>query len=216
MPKTNSRAPSYRHLKPSGQAVVTLDGRNFYLGLHGSEKSRNEYDRMIAEWLTNGRRLPATDTASGGDLSVNEMLLSYLGHVDGYYVKNGKPTVEPGNIRLAIRPLRQLYGNTPARDFGPLGLKAVRKAMIDAGLCRIEINRRIGRLIRAFKWAVSEEMAPSASNRPSRRSLASAGAEPTSGSRSPSSRSRRVPPRPSGRSWRGRSGRWWNCNASRA
>ncbi len=41
---------------------------------------------MIAEWLTNGRRLPATDTASGGDPSVNEMLLSYLGHVDGYYV----------------------------------------------------------------------------------------------------------------------------------
>ena len=56
---------------------------------------------------------------------------------DAYYVKNGKPTVEPGNIRLALRPLRQLYGHTPAREFGPLALKAVRQAMIDAGLCRI-------------------------------------------------------------------------------
>jgi integrase len=115
---------------------------------------------MIAEWLTNGRRLPTSESGSGSDLSINEMLLSYLGHVDAYYVKNDKPTVEPGNIRLAIRPLRQLYGHTAGRDFGPLALKAVRKAMVDGGLCRSEINRRVGRIVRAFKWAVSEEMVP--------------------------------------------------------
>ncbi len=162
MPVNATRTPSYRNHKPSGQAVVTLDGRDFYLGRYGIEESRNEYDRMIAEWLTNGRRLPAPAAGPGGDLTVNEMLVDYLQHVDGYYVKNGKPTVEPGNIRLAIRPLRQLYGHTTARDFGPLALKSVRKAMVDAGLCRSEINRRIGRLVRAFKWAVSEEkVAPS-------------------------------------------------------
>jgi integrase len=88
------------------------------------------------------------------------LLLDYLRHADCYYVKNGKPTIEPGNIRLAIRPLRQIYGHTPARDFGPLGFKAVRKAMIDAGLCRSEINRRVGRIVLAFKWAVSEEIVP--------------------------------------------------------
>jgi integrase len=32
--------------------------------------------------------------------------------------------------------------------------------MIDSGLCRSEINRRIGRVVRAFKWAVSEELVP--------------------------------------------------------
>jgi integrase len=154
------RTPSYRHHKPSGQGVVTIDGRDFYLGRFGSAESRAEYDRLVAEWLTNGRRLPAPASPSGSDRTVNEMLLDYLRHADSYYVKNGKPTVEPGNIRLAIRPLRQLYGHTPARDFGPLGLKAVRKAMIDAGLCRSEINRRIGRVVRAFKWAVSEEIIP--------------------------------------------------------
>jgi integrase len=115
---------------------------------------------MIAEWLTNGRRLPAADSGTGSDLSVNEMLLAYLAHADSYYVKGGRPTVEQGNIRLAIRPLRQLYGHSIARDFGPLALKAVRKAMVDSGLCRSEINRRVGRLVRAFKWAASEEMVP--------------------------------------------------------
>lgn len=154
------RTPSYRFHKPSGQAVVTLDGRDFYLGKFDSQESRSEYDRLIAEWLSNGRCLPASASGPGCDLTVNEMLLAYLRFADSYYVKNSKPTVEPGNIRLAIRPLRHHYGHTPAREFGPLGLKAVRHAMIDSGLCRSEINRRVGRVVRAFKWAVSEEMVP--------------------------------------------------------
>lgn len=152
------RTPSYRHHKPSNQAVVTLDGRDIYLGRYGSPDSRAEFDRLLAEWLANGRRLPAP--ASGSDLTVNELVLPYLRHADVYYVKNGKPTVEPGNIRLAIRPLCQLYGHTPAREFGPVALKAVRRAMAEADICRSEINRRIGRIVRAFKWAVSEELVP--------------------------------------------------------
>ena len=43
------RIPSYRLHRPSGQAVVTLSGRDFYLGPHGSKISRAEYDRVTAE-----------------------------------------------------------------------------------------------------------------------------------------------------------------------
>lgn len=154
------RTPTYRHHKGSGQAVVTIGGRDYYLGRYGSPESRAEYDRLIAEWLAHGRSLPRSASGSVADLTVNELLLAYLRFADGYYVKRGKPTVEPGNIRLAVRPLRQLYGHTPARDFGPLGLKAVRQAMVDSGLCRLEINRRVGRIVRLFKWAVSEELLP--------------------------------------------------------
>src|SRR4051812_14837427 len=88
------------------------------------------------------------------------MLLAYLRHADGYYVKNGKPTTEPVNIRLALRPLRRLYGDTLARDFGPLALKAVRHAMIESGLGRSEVNKRVRHVVRAFKWAVGEEIVP--------------------------------------------------------
>jgi hypothetical protein len=137
---------------------VTLDGRDIYLGHYGSPASRAEFDRLLAEWLSNGRRLPAPVVAS--DITVNELGQAYLRHADAYYVKNGKPTVEPGNIRLAIRPLRQLYGHTLAREFGPVALKTVRGAMAEADICRSELNRRIGRIVRIFKWAVSEEMVP--------------------------------------------------------
>jgi integrase len=112
----------------------------------------------LAEWLSNGRRLPAPVAVS--DITVNELAEAYLRHADAYYVKNGKPTVEPGNIRLAIRPLRKLYGHTLAREFGPVALKAVRNAMAGADICRSEINRRIGRIVRIFKWGVSEELVP--------------------------------------------------------
>jgi integrase len=88
------------------------------------------------------------------------MLLAYLNHADAYYVKNGRPTKEPEDIRYAIRPVRKLYGHTLARAFGPLALKAVRKAFIDSGLCLNEVNKRVGKVKRAFKWAVSEEMVP--------------------------------------------------------
>jgi hypothetical protein len=98
--------PSYRHHRPSNQAVVTLDGRDIYLGRFNSPESRAEFDRLLAEWLANGRRLPAP--VDGSDITVNELAEAYLRHADADYVKNGKPTVEPGNIRLAIRPLRQL------------------------------------------------------------------------------------------------------------
>lgn len=50
--------PSYRLHRPSQQGVVTLSGRDFYLGPYGTASSRAEYDRLIAEWLANGRRLP--------------------------------------------------------------------------------------------------------------------------------------------------------------
>ncbi len=50
------RIPTYRHHRPSRQAVVTLGGKDFYLGPYNSPESRAQYDRLIAEWLVNGRR----------------------------------------------------------------------------------------------------------------------------------------------------------------
>jgi len=49
--KRKARIPAYRLHKHSGQAVVTIRGRDNYLGQYGSESSRREYDRLIAEHL---------------------------------------------------------------------------------------------------------------------------------------------------------------------
>ena len=56
--------PKYSKHKASGQAVVHLSVTDVYLGPHGTKASKLEYDRLIGEWLANGRRLPveADDT----------------------------------------------------------------------------------------------------------------------------------------------------------
>jgi hypothetical protein len=59
-----------------------------------------------------------------------------------------------------LRVLRRLYGNTPALDFGPKALKAVRSEMIRMGWTRKSINRQISRVKHVFSWAGSEEIIP--------------------------------------------------------
>jgi integrase len=158
------RLPKYRHYKPKNLAVVRIDGKDRYLGRYGSEESREKYRRLVAGWLAghpthgDGRR---NDDATN-DLSIAELLLAYIRFADDYHTKDGRPTKELANIRLALRPLRDLYSLTPARNFGPRALKLVRQVMIDAGLCRNEINKRIRRIVRVFKWGVENEMVPPA------------------------------------------------------
>jgi len=85
------RTPSYRLHKPSGQAVVTLNGRDFYLGKHNTKTSRAEFDRLIGEWLTNGRQLP-NDTGIGNK-SIAELLVAYFHFAKSYYARQNQAKV---------------------------------------------------------------------------------------------------------------------------
>jgi integrase len=161
MPKIKHRLPVSRLHKPSGRARVRIDGHDIWLGRYGSPEAEAAYHRLIAEWLASGRRPPdphREGKAPSRSPTVAEVILAYWQFVQGYYVKHGRPTSEPKNIQLALRPVRQLYGATLARDFGPLALKAVRQKLIETGICRNEVNKRVGRIVRMFKWAVAEEL----------------------------------------------------------
>ena len=50
MPRLNNSLPRYRRNRRSGQAVVTLNGRDYYLGPHHSTIRLAEYDRLIGQW----------------------------------------------------------------------------------------------------------------------------------------------------------------------
>ena len=80
MPKTN--LPSYRLHKASGQAFIELVGRRFYLGKHGSKASREEYERRLAGYLANGRKLPPTQTKT--EISCFELAVIFLEWAEGY------------------------------------------------------------------------------------------------------------------------------------
>ncbi|HTQ40823.1 MAG TPA: tyrosine-type recombinase/integrase [Pirellulales bacterium] len=152
------RVPTYRRHKPTGQAVVTLDGHDIYLGKWNATASRQEYDRLIGEWLSAGRRLPRA--AASHDTTIIELAASYWRFAQGYYRKDGKPTRSLERVRLALKVLRQLYGPTCAGDFGPLALQAIQQRFVREGKARPYVNCLIEEIKRVFKWGVSQELVP--------------------------------------------------------
>lgn len=162
MPKLNGRIPRYRLHRRSGQAIVTLDGTDNYLGPHGTEASKAEYDRLVTEWLAHGRRTPpAAAVESPAVLSVSHVIHGYWEHAVVHYRKpDGTPAGELHNVRDALKPLRLLYGHSPAAEFGPRALKALREHMARLGWSRTHVNRQVGRVKSVFRWAVENEMVP--------------------------------------------------------
>jgi integrase len=114
-------------------------------------------------------------------LTVDDVLLRYWQYAEVDY--KGSPK-ELERIRLAIRPLRRLYGTSSAANFGAKALKAVRRQLLgvqsrrylsrsqsdaparewvkEYWLSRRTINQRIDIIRRVFRWAAEEELVPAA------------------------------------------------------
>jgi integrase len=179
------RKPCYRFHKARSCAVVTINGKDHYLGIYDSPESWEKYHRLIAEWYSTRNLPPVSLKATPPPLSIAELVLAYWNFAKTYYVKDGQPTSEQDTIRQALRFVRGLYGSTPAHEFSPKKLKAVRQAMAEHtitrkfkvfnpdtgevqwrekvlhhGLSRRFINKQVSRIKRMFAWAVEEEQVP--------------------------------------------------------
>lgn len=156
MPRLSpDRLPKYRHHKGTGQAVVTLDGKEHYLGKYNCAASKRAYDRLVSKWQANGRSLPP-----GDDPIIVELCAEFWRHAKSHYVKNGKPTDEQASFKVCLRYLNGYYRDILCRDFGPRDLKAIRQQMIDAGNCRTYINKQVSRIKLIFKWGVANDVVP--------------------------------------------------------
>lgn len=140
-----------------------FNGKQVSFGPAGPEGQRR-YDEALAKWLANGRRLDDVDASDdGGDYRVDELVGDYLAHARTFYVdaSTGAPNGEYLNMRAALSPVLERFRDLPAAKFGPVALRAVRDAMVDSGkLCRKEINNRVHRIRRAWRWAASMEKVP--------------------------------------------------------
>src|SRR5262249_20749181 len=140
--------PGLRRHKPSGRAVVRLNGDDHYLGpwpdglKEAPPEARAAYDVLIARWLA-GRREPLPPAegeerrllgqagSPAGVPIVAELAVRYAGHARTYYSHpDGSPTSEYHEIVYSLRPLVHLFCRAAAADVGPLKLKAVRELMI--------------------------------------------------------------------------------------
>jgi integrase len=159
MPSKLTRIPTYRR-HTSGQARVTLNGKDHLLGPYGSKESREAYDRLIAEWLVNRGRAPTQAEEEQEPLSVNELILAYWKFAVEYYGFDANDRGDAYCLRDALRVVKALYGSTPALDFGPLALKACRWQMVEKSWSRNYANAQVDRVRRMFRWAAEEELLP--------------------------------------------------------
>lgn len=158
--------PSYLFHKQSGRARAVWTDRTgvrhqtLLPGKYESSESLDAFAKLQAEVVSSA--VVALDRpASPQGLTVNEVLLAFMGHALQHYQReDGEPSDELRHLKTVCRYVRELYGSTLAIDFGPKALKAVRERFVGQDWCRKTVNARVERVRRVFKWAVAEELVP--------------------------------------------------------
>lgn len=151
MPRKKNAVPTYRK-HSSGRARVTINGKDHLLpGKYDSPESRKAYGKLVSEYV-------ASDAPSSfaGFVSVAALLGDYYAYAEKYYGTG--PESEYHRLRPILRATNELFGAMPVAEFGPRQYKAVRQTFVDSDCARSYINRLMQRLVRCFRWGVSEEL----------------------------------------------------------
>ncbi len=161
MPRGNSKTPpKYRLHKSRNLAVVTINGKDHYLGQHGHPESYEKYAHLIAEWRLGLRCcIEANGSSSSTNLlTIAELTLDYWGHCKEYYSSDGRSNGRTAVIRSAMQAVNASFADLKASDFGPLKLQVVRQKLVDRKLSRRYINDLVGTIVAMFQWGVSREV----------------------------------------------------------
>lgn len=149
--------PTLQKHRATGDARVTLSGKDFYLGPYDDPQTHARYDELIRAWLANGRRLPQT-----GPATVRALGEKYLTFADLNYRKRGKPTSMVHIIRRAFALLEfaELADRAPA-DFTDVELRefyAYLGGHPKQRWTRRTINGYAGAIVQAFGWAAEHRV----------------------------------------------------------
>ncbi len=150
MPRLTRQLPRYRRHKASGRAVVTIHGRDHYLGLFDSRESRNRYENLMRRYLDHGRSLPERHRVTA---TIRDLAERYRGFAKEEYVKNGEHTSEYRQICRVMRQLEEDRGDSNPEHYEPQDLHRLKMTMSSTGRARTSINRDLGRVRRFFGWA---------------------------------------------------------------
>ena len=113
MSRPRSLQPAYCLHRRSGNAFVKINGRQIFLGKHGTPASRDAYQVAVGEWIAQGRPAaapPNVSVDSGGagsvkpaGITIAELVDAYWTHAQDYYKpKPNRSTGELALIRMAL------------------------------------------------------------------------------------------------------------------
>ena len=167
--KVKDDGPSYRLHKASGQAMVCLGGRDYYLGEYGSARSKAEFHRLKAEYHQSG--CSSSFGAPPDELTVAQLIAGYIKYSKAQFGTG--PESEYLRAKPVLTILMRLYGHTNAVDFGPLQFEVVQAEQTKPTVTKRKdgtrtvryrsrryINAQMKRLRAVIKWATSKALIP--------------------------------------------------------
>jgi hypothetical protein len=151
MARPKAKAPA-RTYHMSGQSIVRIDGKDFYLGKHDSPESIARYAVLIGIYQKHGLSLPddfcvdhldemaglllgmaspAATTQPTGPITVGHITAIYREHIKTKY-----PHSEQDRQRCErlCEILDERYASLPVEDFGPVRLNEIRNLLTEDGL----------------------------------------------------------------------------------
>jgi len=155
MPRPKSAQPAYG-FHVSGQAVVRLDYKDYYLGKHGSPESYAKYYSLLAEYNANGKKAPdqPQHLAEVGT-RVRDLVEDFRHQMLPLYEHNYGQHNRYKNLLII---LEERHGNESVEDFGPRKLSEIRSQFIKDGCSRIYANGKAALLIKIFQHGVAREL----------------------------------------------------------
>jgi integrase len=155
--RTGGRRRRPKYCKHStGKGMVWRDQKAIYFpGLHNSPESLEAYRNYL---LKLQGETPAPPPPS------EMFMLIFLDRFrEDQFPK--LPKSEQGHFRVMMRIVGEIFGGDLAADFGPLKLKRAREIFCEQKVknadrlwSRTQVNKQTRRLVRIFKWGVSEEL----------------------------------------------------------
>ena len=148
--------------RDKGRGFVELDGKRIYLGTFGANETRDKYEQLIGDWLSNGRTLPASTSATissrDSGYTIGDLISQYLKYCESYYQSpDGVVTSQLNVIENSLAPLSD-YKHLPCDTFSPIALRTIRDKCIASSLARTTINKYVGTICKAFKWGCGHSM----------------------------------------------------------
>lgn len=138
MPYSSSHIPAYRHHKPTGQAVVTIQKKDHYLGKYNSPKSKARYKELI----------------EANFAQLKKITQHYLDHAKVYY----QGSTEVKRIYRAFELFHEEVGEVNAKDLSKFHMRKFLQGCVDRGFCRRYSNQLFGCLLRGLKWLSSNDL----------------------------------------------------------
>jgi len=150
------RIPKYCRHKSSGQAIVWLGRKCYYLGAYGSAVSKKAYEARIREWLEQDR-----SHVDMSDITIAQVGARYWAEQKrrhGY--ASGREAGSVETMHQTVRRLSLWAEDMRAVEFGPKALDEFRQGLIEEGLSRGYVNKLVNQVKHLFKWAVTAELIP--------------------------------------------------------